>query len=415
SEFRNFQSNEEVAMKTQYAIFPEATLNIFVVSTSGFSFGTFPWDAQALQAMGGIVLHQGHVGTSIVSHEVGHNVGLWHTHHGVSEVPNCSACYERADGIGADDTGDFCSDTASTPVNFNCGNPNGTDSCSGTPWGATDYINIMGYAPVGCISEFSPQQAGRFHCWSQQVLLGWTEATGCTNIYDVYVGESNPPDQLICESITDTECQAPEFEPGTTVFWRVDTRRGEELVEGEVWSYTVPSDTCALVGSEPETCTIDSGQPSPPYAPGDRQGLTQLQLAFSCDEASLTADDFLITVDNGSTPEIVDVQTNGNELLVVLDMAPPAGGWTCVEFTVSGERVCIGVLPGDTNGDRRSDSLDILALTAALDEEAGGDGFDVDRSGGLAPEDLLRLIDVLNGAGDYSPGWWDRTLSECPN
>ena len=32
------------------------------------------------------------------THELGHALGLWHTHHGVHEVVECSSCYEGADG-----------------------------------------------------------------------------------------------------------------------------------------------------------------------------------------------------------------------------------------------------------------------------------------------------------------------------
>jgi PKD repeat protein len=33
----------------------------------------------------------------------------------------------------------------------------------------------MGYGPDFCIQEFSPQQAGRVHCWINDKLLGWVE------------------------------------------------------------------------------------------------------------------------------------------------------------------------------------------------------------------------------------------------
>jgi hypothetical protein len=35
--------------------------------------------------------------------------------------------------------------------------------------------NYMGYAPDYCYSEFTPQQAGRIHCWINNKLLGWLE------------------------------------------------------------------------------------------------------------------------------------------------------------------------------------------------------------------------------------------------
>ena len=59
--------------------------------------------------------------------------------------------------------------------------------------------------------------------------------------------------------------------------------------------------------------------------------------------------------------------------------------------------------PGDTNGNGTSTPDDILALIDSLngttplpDERA-----DIDRDGMQGPTDILRLIDVLNGAGEF--------------
>lgn len=182
STYRNFLDSSEAAMKNTYAQQPDEKLNIYVVNilASYLGVGTFPWDPVALQNLGGIIMHEAAFGPGqkTLTHEVGHCLGLWHTHHGVTEVPACSACYERANGFDADRTGDFCGDTAPTPINFLCSDPNGTDSCSSTPWGNTDTQNYMGYAPDSCYSEFSPQQKGRMHCWSNAVLDSWIEEPG---------------------------------------------------------------------------------------------------------------------------------------------------------------------------------------------------------------------------------------------
>ncbi len=182
--YRQFSDSEEFAMKSLYADNPGGQLNVYVVNIlAGYlGVGTFVWDPSATGTQGGIIVDDNWFGAGqkTLTHEAGHNLGLWHTHHGVSQVPNCSSCYERADGVNGDTTGDFAADTAPTPTNFSCGPPGGTDPCSGVGWGPTDPQNYMGYATDSCYTKFSPQQFGRFHCWIDAVLTGWYCATGCT-------------------------------------------------------------------------------------------------------------------------------------------------------------------------------------------------------------------------------------------
>ncbi len=177
--FRSYADLEETAMKAAHADQPAAQLNVYVVNIEeGYlGIGTFPWDPNATATYGGLIIDDEWFGAGqkTLTHEVGHCLGLWHTHRGVTEVTGCDGCREWAGASASarDITGDFASDTDPTPVNYTCSGPGGTDECSGGAWGATDPQNYMGYASDSCYTEFSPHQMGRMHCWTSVELSTW--------------------------------------------------------------------------------------------------------------------------------------------------------------------------------------------------------------------------------------------------
>lgn len=176
SRYRSLADDEADAMKETYHAPPDSFLNVWVTFTeSGFSWGTFPFDDDALTARGGIVMRQANMQTpqSILGHEIGHCFGLFHTFNGVDETEFCGPCYEPAGTLRGDSIGDRCQDTDPTPTNTNCSPPGGSDACSGNPWGDTDYLNIMGYGGWTCSRELTPQQMGRMHCWFVDRLQSW--------------------------------------------------------------------------------------------------------------------------------------------------------------------------------------------------------------------------------------------------
>ena len=181
TQYRTITSDPQFdGMKNQYAVRPDSQCNIYVVSVNVggqvFSYATFPWDPDALTKFGGIVMNRTQFppyDSNVLTHEMGHCLGLWHTHHGVDEVTQCGECYESPGASGRNYTGDLCSDTDPTPTNYGCSGPGGSDPCSGQPWGPTDPQNYMGYGPEYCLTEFTTQQGGRMQCWTDQILTSW--------------------------------------------------------------------------------------------------------------------------------------------------------------------------------------------------------------------------------------------------
>lgn len=162
-----------------HAVTPDQVLNIMVSkqAAGGNLAGraqAFPWENPSQPEHRSVWVNIDYFGYGgkTATHEVGHVLGLWHTHHGVDEVTVCGDCYEYADGFEGDYRGDFCWDTAPTPTNFNCMDPGGQD-CTGWDWNFTDYDNFMGYGPDTCVSWFSFSQDKRMHCWFNDTYPGW--------------------------------------------------------------------------------------------------------------------------------------------------------------------------------------------------------------------------------------------------
>jgi hypothetical protein len=94
--------NDIREIKSKMSVNQTEFLNVFISrQQSGFSgtllgIGTFPWDPEAQTVYGGLWVNANYVGAgeTTAAHEIGHNIGLWHTFHGTAEVSCNSGCYE---------------------------------------------------------------------------------------------------------------------------------------------------------------------------------------------------------------------------------------------------------------------------------------------------------------------------------
>ncbi len=187
---------------------------------------------------------------------------------------------------------------------------------------------------------------------------------------------------------------------------------------------------CFLAGSTPPNCALDGRQPSEPDS-SSPAGWSQMQLEFDrpCNSCGFDTDRFSVRQLPGLGFPPISVSavecTGLYTATITLSRTISTNTWTCVRDVESGDDVCVGYLPGDSDGDSWSREVDLDYLIGCLDPDRDPPceihECDMDRSGLCGPADILREIDLLNGAEMFDPPWMDQkilrfgNLAPCPS
>lgn len=170
-----------------------------------------------------------------------------------------------------------------------------------------------------------------------------------------------------------------------------------------------------IVAGVPPDGVIDARQPSESDG-SNPAGWRSFDLIFNGETCLMAATDFTITQEGGTSPAplMASFEHVGSHTVQIgLSRIIGPGAWTTITHAATGAGVRIGYLPGDANADGLACPIDILAiidnLSGQVDPTFEMCQCDIDRSEVCASADILRLIDLLNGADAYEP-WSGRTL-----
>lgn len=235
-----------------------------------------------------------------------------------------------------------------------------------------------------------------------------------------------------------SSCMAPgsEFEPGAVCLGitceprgaccesgvcTIETRADCLVADGTYQGTGVACQpgTCpiTITSSDPPNCTIDARQPSDPDG-STTLGWSSIDLTFDGDASAVGAGDFTVEVIPGpdGVPDIVNVTAVGNTATLELEPPIPPGQWTCFTYDTDGTTTCLGFLPADSTSDGVSTAADTQRVIDCVNRVESCEPWqcDLDRDGACAPSDILRSIDLLNGAQPYDV-WLDASLPACPS
>ena len=252
-EIQNFNTVDLTVIQDSFYI-PEI-INLYFVSaiTDALGFAQRPDETPNLIAF---VERTAPIG--IVSHEIGHTIGLLHTHYGGrqghwtsnttgnpinnGETKKCyqeSVDRQKGNGFPCDFighlkcsiNGDFLCDTEADPelslTNVtNCAYSGGDEDNWNDPW-TPDCSNIMSYAPAACLNTFTPMQIAVMIAGIQSRIPGSYQLI--SNNFDVY-----EPDDLALNA-NEILMSTPQYH---TFHWSPDGNGGFEACDVDWLNYS---------------------------------------------------------------------------------------------------------------------------------------------------------------------------------
>jgi len=130
-------------------------IDIYLLPTNVWNAGRASGIPGLALVLGGTLFSTQLAGSSVLSHEMGHCLALYHTHHGIE----LGGCMEEIDGSNCLQCGDFVCDTPADPgiwfqVDASCNYTGGAVDPNGIPY-EPDTHNIMSYSKPKCLDYLS--------------------------------------------------------------------------------------------------------------------------------------------------------------------------------------------------------------------------------------------------------------------
>ena len=165
--------------------------------------------------------------TSVVAHEVGHCLGLYHTHHGtVYETGDANQKAELVNGTNSSYAGDYIIDTPADPCEWwisdgNCNYTITSKDVNGDTYNPNPH-NIMSYAPSECHENFTEGQRERVYGFIANTQMLQTallrKINGDTHLYDKSLYSVTFPNNVVNSIDWNISCTKIDRNTGTKTY-----------------------------------------------------------------------------------------------------------------------------------------------------------------------------------------------------